>query len=1111
MGMSDQLYNIPDELQEREQWLYWNSSADKPRKPLASPEANHGASWSDPDEWVGFGDAVGDVEKVETAGIGYVTAADNDDYEDGRYGVIDLDGCADENGRPKKWLPSLQPFFDHGAYIEHSPSFDNPGDSGLHIPVKDPDVPDWWTDQHFTDDEHEGVEVLTNKFSTFTGNRVDGSGEDVVEYGEWIDEWLAQAYKVITGEDPLECRDDEAPTASSAGRPGECAEWMGEDLAEEALDAIDPDTAYPTWMDIGFALVNHFGRTRGGAMFKDWSRGGTKWDRDAERQAERIIDDAGDYDYGIATLVYHAKNSGWDVPSISPPSTDGSEVIDPDEQRELPTPQTLSVKDGGYGFWKHREGEADEWRAVTNFQLETNSFATDPDDPTQKQVDMTVHPAVGESYDVVVSPTVFNEKREFKSNVVIGLTTTFSGSEDVLNNLKTFVGTQDAPVRTGTYQMGRFGDEWVTPEGVLTADGWTDDPEHIHVSRDIGAERKWNLTPDDGDEYDAAEVRRILELLPKTRDVNRFIPVIGWFYATPFKPLIHEWTGQFNLLGVLGETGAGKSASLSVMWELFGMGGDPMTADDTKYVLLTTLASTNAIPMWFDEYKPSDMRDWAVDTFWNEIRKTTRGGVSARGNPDGSTTEYHLTAPAVVSGEERVHGSAEERRGIYTTFKKAPTESGSEHARAFANLVGGSSKTNGDREYFEGYDLSGHALAYYQWALARDDDEVREIWRESAKHVSQLLADHDIDGLEELVEQGLQTIKFGATLYRAFTDEMGGDADIITPEQIDDAIMYVATNAIGGANRKSHLDVLLEVAARAASHGYLEEGEHYAFIREGQADEELRLNLATGFDMITRYANDHSVAEDLLNSKDDYYERIKDSLDESGGYVSRYSIPTEGIGRCVGIYVQDAIESIDGFEKGMFGDYEDEDAEAVEAAQVPLGDIDPGYQTVTVECVSKVSDVPDMFTEMGVLRDATGTVDYVIWDRAEPVDLEEGGTYRIVDAKVGTDPDGATQIELDGRITDVEEIGAGVGYLSLDDPGSNERLDAASDGGKESEYGQAKPQMKDLLEEHGPCSKGEWMAKAMQNGINQAAAEGAVESLKRQGEVMEMNDEFEVT
>jgi len=125
--------NIPDELTQRAQFLFWNSSKDTPRAPLGHPTAIRSASWTNPDTWYPFSDAVGKALQEESAGIGYVFAVGNDNFE-GEYGCLDLDGCltVDDEGRakPKDWVPDLSPFIDRQAYIEISP-----GGDGLHIPA----------------------------------------------------------------------------------------------------------------------------------------------------------------------------------------------------------------------------------------------------------------------------------------------------------------------------------------------------------------------------------------------------------------------------------------------------------------------------------------------------------------------------------------------------------------------------------------------------------------------------------------------------------------------------------------------------------------------------------------------------------------------------------------------------------------------------------------------------------------------------------------------------------------------------------------------------------------------------------------------------------------
>lgn len=308
--MSQDFDDIPAELKDRDQWLLWDASHDTPRQPHWN--GDFAISWSDPDEWHSFDEAVEMAAQEETWGIGYVTAADNPDYARGLYGVIDIDGAADDDQHAEDWVPSLEPFADRDAYMEWSPS-----GTGIHIPIVGMETPDWWSDVQLTDDEHTGVDVLTNKFCTFTADELRGTGEEIAEYGDYVEEWLIQAHKAVTGEDPTETKSADFDSASEGGRSNR-DEYLEEDDIREALTYINPDVPYDTWRDIGFALADFFGDATALRLFSNWSSGGSKWDSDAERQAERIIRDA---DSGggrtIGTVIHHAKQGGWEMPTRS--------------------------------------------------------------------------------------------------------------------------------------------------------------------------------------------------------------------------------------------------------------------------------------------------------------------------------------------------------------------------------------------------------------------------------------------------------------------------------------------------------------------------------------------------------------------------------------------------------------------------------------------------------------------------------------------------------------------------------------------------------------------------------------------------------------------------
>jgi P4 family phage/plasmid primase-like protien len=185
---------IPSELKGRDQWLMWDASSDAPRRPHW--RGDFGVSWTDPDDWHSFEDALSAAQERESWGIGYVFAYENEEYPRGLYGGLDLDGCLNERGGPKDWLPSLKPFIDADAYIERSPSGD-----GLHVPLVGFEPPEWWQDSHFSEDEHEGVEAYGKKFFTFTGDSLDVSGGSVAEDVD-VSSWLLEAHEAIHGELP---------------------------------------------------------------------------------------------------------------------------------------------------------------------------------------------------------------------------------------------------------------------------------------------------------------------------------------------------------------------------------------------------------------------------------------------------------------------------------------------------------------------------------------------------------------------------------------------------------------------------------------------------------------------------------------------------------------------------------------------------------------------------------------------------------------------------------------------------------------------------------------------------------------------------------------------
>lgn len=335
---------IPEELRELDKWLVWDTSKER-KRPFtwdSSPEKLFAAKKHTAAHHLTFEEAVAAAEASDTVGIGLVFD------EDDPYVGIDLDGCNEqhEDGRvsPREWLPTLRDF-NGEAYAERSPSGD-----GLHLWVRDSEIPDWWSNIEKEGDEHIGVEVYTKWFFTVTGDELEKLSVDEIGAVD-LEPFLRECHKSLKGVDPLadgSLSDYDGAEKSSSDRTNDSSdeydgdEWLDRDDVEEALGHIAPNVSYNTWRDVGFALVDFFDEKEDAAeVFEKWSKGeysdeydnprAAGWDSEAEDKANDIIsgaDDGDDDDDGgrtFGTVVHLAEQEGWELPN--PP---GGSKAEPD-------------------------------------------------------------------------------------------------------------------------------------------------------------------------------------------------------------------------------------------------------------------------------------------------------------------------------------------------------------------------------------------------------------------------------------------------------------------------------------------------------------------------------------------------------------------------------------------------------------------------------------------------------------------------------------------------------------------------------------------------------------------------------------------------------------
>jgi len=249
-------------------------------------------------------------------------------------------------------------------------------------------------------------------------------------------------------------------------------------------------------------------------------------------------------------------------------------------------------------------------------------------------------------------------------------------------------------------------------------------------------------------------------LLPTLNEPETIWPIIGWYCAAPLKPWLEEQGLRFPILNVYGTKGSGKTTTIQrVMLPLLGQ-RDPRSydANTTRFVVLSLLGSSNAVPVAFSEF-----RFGAADKFLRYVLLSYDTGHDPRGRADQTTVDYPLSAPFSVDGEDLIADPAAKERILAVVMHPAAIAEGTE---AF-NV----------RQQLESTPLLGFASGYYQYLLRL------LLGAELEALVQQARA--DVLGafpsrLPDRVRSNLVVARLGQRLFAAYTGVALPDAKILS-------------------------------------------------------------------------------------------------------------------------------------------------------------------------------------------------------------------------------------------------------------------------------------------------------------------------------------------
>lgn len=185
------------------------------------------------------------------------------------------------------------------------------------------------------------------------------------------------------------------------------------------------------------------------------------------------------------------------------------------------------------------------------------------------------------------------------------------------------------------YHSGHF----VMPNRTLGPHGW------MHVRGPTGAdfEKKVAITPGDVD-------IGVLKTLTELHAPEVITPVLAWLAAAPLRARL----SYFPILAVVGGSGHGKTTLLDACMGAFGWNTHTALTDTTPYAVHALVSGTNAVPVWFDEYRPGARRD-SLETLAQVIRGAWDGSEAIKGGLKQNLQELTFIpalAPLVVSGED---------------------------------------------------------------------------------------------------------------------------------------------------------------------------------------------------------------------------------------------------------------------------------------------------------------------------------------------------------------------------------------------------------------------------------------------------------------------------
>ena len=277
-----------------------------------------------------------------------------------------------------------------------------------------------------------------------------------------------------------------------------------------------------------------------------------------------------------------------------------------------------------------------------------------------------------------------------------------------------------------TRQVGYHDGDFVWPDGHIGTDDWT----YVPPASKINLAGRILIRPADVDPV--ACVKAMLA----AGDLSVTAPILAWLAVAPIRPLFD----RFPILSISGASGSGKTTLTEKLLRSFS-GADITTnlTSTTPYAVTAFFSAANAVPVWFDEYRPGARED-AKNQLDQLLRDCYTGQPSYKGgmtDNKAEVTEIPTVVPVVVTGEDSFQETSHTDRMVLVRLRK---------------------KAQGNLSALDAVDCTGFAHAYLTWLLTGEKPVVALNKRQYA-------------GLNERQSLNLEVLKYGWHLLQAFLSD----------------------------------------------------------------------------------------------------------------------------------------------------------------------------------------------------------------------------------------------------------------------------------------------------------------------------------------------------